>query len=99
MTVTLVIRRPAAADLTGKSRDEIGREISADPEDVEAVTNFAKARGLTVSDVSAAKRSVQVEGTPQQLNDIFGPGIPSELSGILIAALGLSQSPVAKPHT
>jgi kumamolisin len=101
MTLTLVIRRPssaAASNLLGKSRDEIEKALSADPQDLETVSRFATQHGLTVGEVSAAKRSVQVEGTPQQLTDIFGPGVPPEIAGVVTAVLGLNQQPIAKPH-
>jgi hypothetical protein len=69
--ITIVIRRPASV-ASGKTRDEIEQSLSASPADITAVTNFARRCGLTLKEVSPAKRIVQVQGPAQAMNLAFG---------------------------
>jgi Pro-kumamolisin, activation domain len=71
--ITIVIRRPASlATSAGKTRDEIEQSLSASEADVTAVTDFARRYGLTLKEVSAAKRMVRVQGPAQAMNRAFG---------------------------
>jgi kumamolisin len=71
--ITIVIRRPASlAASAGKTRDEIEQSLSASADDITAVTDFAEHYGLTLKEVSPAKRMVRVEGTAQAMNRAFG---------------------------
>jgi len=82
LEVTIVIRRPAAANhvaadlLAGrhsrKTREDIETQLAADPADMQAVIDFARSHGLTVVEQSAEKCTVRVAGTLQQMNMAFG---------------------------
>lgn len=78
----LVRRRPASAAservdaiLRGQapalSREEAAASLGADPADVERVTAFATAQGLTIIEASLARRSVRVAGTAAQMEEAF----------------------------
>jgi kumamolisin len=72
---TLVIRRPAGGKITansGKSREEIEKQLAADPADVTAAVDFARQYGLSIVEQSPEKRIVRVAGTAQQMNAAFG---------------------------
>lgn len=69
---TIVIRRPPAPVLSGKTRAEIEKSLSASPEDIIAITAFAQRYGLTVKEVSPEKRIVRVEAPAQNMNRAFG---------------------------
>jgi hypothetical protein len=79
--------------------------------DIDAVDKFAKEYGLRVTEASAAKRTVKVSGSPQSLGtafgvqlNCFGPFVgyqgpltlPDNLSGLVMAVLGLDTRPVAR---
>ncbi len=79
----LVRRRPAAgtqqrieAILRGEepalSREQAAEALGADPEDLRRVAEFAGSYGLTVTEASPAKRSVQVSGKVVQMEAAFG---------------------------
>jgi len=53
------------------SREDFAREHGADPADLEAVRNFAKANGLNVVSEHAARRTVVLSGTVAQFNAAF----------------------------
>jgi Pro-kumamolisin, activation domain len=57
-------RRPSEAEFAAK--------YGASVEDIAAITNFAAAAGLTVTETSAARRSVIVSGTVSQMEKAFG---------------------------
>jgi hypothetical protein len=71
VNVTIVIRRPSSAP-SGTTREEIEQSLSADAGDISAVDGFVRRAGLSVGEVSAAKRTMQVEGTAQSFNLAFG---------------------------
>jgi hypothetical protein len=51
---------------------EFASKYGASPADMDAVTKFATAAGLTVHEIHAARRSVIVSGTVSQLEKAFG---------------------------
>jgi kumamolisin len=55
------------------SRAEFEAQRGADPKDVAAVEDFAHEHGLTVVDVSLAKRSIRLAGTVKDLTTAFEP--------------------------
>jgi kumamolisin len=79
---TIVVRRPASSSQTAndllagrgaqQTRDEIEKQMSADPDDMKAVTDFARQSGLRVVEESPAKRMVRVEGPIRAMNAAFG---------------------------
>jgi kumamolisin len=79
---TLVIRRSAAgnqvvAGLTSgrahsQTREQIERQLSADPGDVRAVVDFARGNGLAIVQESAERRAVRVKGSVRQMSAAFG---------------------------
>jgi len=79
---TIVIRRPAAANqvaaelLAGRasqtSREQMQKQLAADPADMKTVTEYARLHGLNVLEESAEKRMVRVAGTLRQMNAAFG---------------------------
>jgi hypothetical protein len=79
-------------------------------QDLAAVEAFASQHGLKVTEANAAKRTVKVSGSAQALGRAFGVTlesfgsyigyqgpltIPDNLSGIVMAVLGLDTRPVA----
>lgn len=118
LEATIVIRRPPAVQTSGRTREEIEKSLSADAEDIAAVTAFAHRYGLTVKEVSPEKRIVRVEGRVQNFNQAFGTElarfeesdggtflsydgpltIEPDIAGRITAALGLNQTPVARPR-
>jgi kumamolisin len=73
--VTVVLRRPATAPTHGKTRDEIARSLAAPPEEISAITDFARRYGLDVLEASAAKRTVRLQGSAQKMNRAFGANL------------------------
>jgi len=74
--VTVVLRRRTAGGNEPAPRGqansaELAAARGADPADVERVRSFARAHGLSVTDVNLAARAVTLEGTVSQLNDAF----------------------------
>jgi hypothetical protein len=80
------------------------------PQDAAAVEAFARQYGLQVTEANAAKRTVKVSGSAQALGRAFsvtldsfgeyigyeGPlTVPDNLSGIVMAVLGLDTRPIA----
>ena len=53
------------------SREEFAQTYGAAQSDIDAVTSFAKSYGLKVEDVSAARRTVRVSGTVEQMSRAF----------------------------
>jgi subtilase family serine protease len=87
LTVTIALRRkPAAPELpdeqywadtppaerTYLSRDTFADTYGAAPDDVEAVTGFARANGLEVEQTDLAQRIVRVSGTTARVSQAFG---------------------------
>ncbi len=79
-------------------------------QDIAAVEAFASHYGLQVTEASAAKRTVKVSGSAEALGRAFGVTlracgeyiayqgpltIPDNLSGIVMAVLGLDTRPIA----
>ena len=54
------------------THEEFTAAFGADPRDLARVENFAQGHGLTVSEVSPAKRSVVLSGTVAAFCDAFG---------------------------
>jgi kumamolisin len=54
------------------SREEAAASLGADPADMERVTSFAAAEGLTILETNLARRMVRVEGTVSQMEAAFG---------------------------
>jgi len=72
---TIVIRRPSALSPAAggsETREEIARSLAANPNDMSAITGFARRSGLEVIEASPAKRMVRVKGTAQDMNRAFG---------------------------
>jgi kumamolisin len=71
------------------SRDEAATSMGADPEDLDRVTAFAAAQGLTVTEVSPGRRSVRVAGTVARMEAAFGTRLRScEIAGRLYICYG-----------
>ena len=83
LTVAITLRRmPGAPELpdeqywadtppaerTYLSRDTFADTYGASPDDVEAVTGFARANGLEIEETGLAQRIVRVSGTTAQIN-------------------------------
>lgn len=79
-------------------------------QDIAAVEAFAKQYGLQVTEASADKRTVKVAGSVEALGRAFGVElngfgsyvgyqgpltVPNNLSGIVMAVLGLDTRPIA----
>lgn len=86
MQVTVVLRhRPASkrhtplAELVARgerlSREDYEARYGADPEDVKRVEAFARAQGLTVSQVNAGARTVTLSGTAGAFDRAFRVGL------------------------
>ena len=81
VVATVVLRRRAAAAKLGQellagvaqpvSREEAA-EIGADPQDMNAVQDFAAQNGLRIIDENPAARTIRLEGTAQQMDAAFG---------------------------
>jgi kumamolisin len=78
---SIVIRRPFLSQSAGentsalsspKTREEIEKSLAAEPSDITAVTDLARRYGLKVIESSAARRTVRVEGSAQNMNRAFG---------------------------
>jgi kumamolisin len=54
------------------SREEFANLYGAAADDLKQITDFAKAIGLTVVEINAARRTVVLSGTIGQLNAAFG---------------------------
>ena len=54
------------------TREELTAAYGADPRDLTRIEDFAQAHGLTVTEVSPAKRSVVLSGTVAAFSDAFG---------------------------
>jgi Pro-kumamolisin, activation domain len=80
-------------------------------EDLAAVEAFAREYGLQVTEADAAKRTVKVAGTAQNLGRAFGVDlgvfgdyisysgpitVPDHLVGCILAVLGLDNRPIAR---
>lgn len=83
------------------SREEFAAKYGADPESIDLIKQFAEANGLTVTDVSAARRTVKLEGPAAAMIQAFevqlgryehnGRQYRARTGGIQIPA-GLAQS-------
>jgi hypothetical protein len=86
LSVTIRLRRrtdapalPDSADLSATprgehkylTREEFGEHYGAAQADIDRVTAFARANGLSVTDTSIPKRTVHLSGTVQQINKAF----------------------------
>src|SRR5690348_750639 len=82
LSVTIRVRRRADAPAlpvaphgdtaTGHvSREDFAERYGASREDLELVASFARENGLEVEETSAAKRTVKVSGTVEQMNRAF----------------------------
>jgi kumamolisin len=54
------------------SREDYEARYGAAPEDIAAVTAFAKAHGLTVTSSDAGRRTAELAGSAAQMNEAFG---------------------------
>jgi Pro-kumamolisin, activation domain len=54
------------------SRKDLGEKYGAAAEDLQQVADFARAKGLTVLEAHAARRTVTVTGTVRKMNSAFG---------------------------
>ncbi len=85
VSATMVLRRKEGSTAAAKageqllsghaprlSRQQAESEIAADPNDVAAVLSFSKQYGLTVVDQNAAARTLQIQGTAEQMDRAFG---------------------------
>jgi kumamolisin len=83
--VTVIVRRRPGSELPNPdelaatpvakrrypSRAEFAEQHGADPADLDAVETFAREHGLEVLEMSAAKRSVVLQGTPDAMSAAF----------------------------
>jgi kumamolisin len=81
--VTIVVRRRPGAVLHGPdaqgaqpsverlSREEFAARDGADPADIKAVEDFAKAAGFTITEVHQAARTIRIRGTAAQFQQAF----------------------------
>lgn len=84
---TVVLRRPAqAAGLSEQilsggfkptSEGAAEQATAASPDDLAAVQAFIQAQGLSVTNENAAARTIQVQGTVEQMSSAFGVSIGS----------------------
>ncbi len=65
-------RAKASAGETPLSREEFAKEYGADPAVLKKLEAFAKEHGLTIGEVSLARRTVKLEGTAANLQSAFG---------------------------
>ncbi len=87
LSVTIVLRRRpdgtpmpdldsfAAMPLDRRQRltgDEFAAKYGASQDDIDRVTEFAKAQGLNVVEINAARRTIVVSGTVAQMSKAFG---------------------------
>lgn len=87
VSVTIVLRRnadaqgaPGLADFTPlgftlaepSSVDAFTARFGADRDDIEAVVDFLRSRGLTVAEIDPAARTIAASGTVASLSDAFG---------------------------
>lgn len=82
VTATILIRRPpdakadSAALLSGTykptSREAAQAKLTADPDDMKAVKDFAAEQGLEVFDSNAETRRIRVRGTAAEIDRAFG---------------------------
>jgi len=81
VTATIMVRRRATAsslaeELLAGTAPSVSREnasdIGADPQDVAAVRSFLDANGFKVLLLDAIARTIQFEGTIQQIDHTFG---------------------------
>jgi subtilase family serine protease len=68
------------------SQDEFAAKYGAAPEDVEMVTQFVKAHGLTVAETHLARRTVVASGTVAQMSKAFA------------VELGIYEYPAPQTH-
>src|SRR5580704_17257250 len=66
------VRAKASPDETPLSREEFAKQYGADPALLKKLEAFAKEHGLTVGEVSPARRTVKLEGTAANLQTAFG---------------------------
>jgi hypothetical protein len=86
-TVTIILRRRTdgepipgpdyflKAPLRDRQRqpeEAFAAKYGAHPADLKAVTDFARSHGLTIEEAHAARRSVKVSGTVEQMSKAFG---------------------------
>jgi len=62
-------------------REAAEESLSADPEDLRRVADFAASAGLSVIETSAARRSVRVMGTVDQMEVAFDVHLFSAVGG------------------
>ena len=77
VTVTFYLRRSPSATRAASfeapaSREAAEQALTASPQEIDAVTAFAKANGLDITKVDAPTRRVSVKGTPDALGKAFG---------------------------
>jgi hypothetical protein len=65
-----VANPPGARELI--SREELKRRYAAKPEDVQGITEFAAAHGLTVGEIAPERRLVHLSGTAGKMEEAFG---------------------------
>jgi len=103
---TVVLRRraePAISDdpdsYTPHTRDEYGVSHGADPNDLDAIEQFAHEHGLTVSERDAERRSIVVAGTAEAIQQAFGTELhQSESNGVTYRSRTGSLSLPASIH-
>lgn len=104
---TVVLRRrgdnPAISQdpqsYTPHIREEYGVVHGADPNDLQAVENFAHEHGLTVSERDPARRSIVVGGSAEAIQQAFGTALHySELNGVTYRTRSGNLSVPASVH-
>jgi subtilase family serine protease len=79
LAATVVVRRPPSGALPANAaslpREQVEQALSAAPEDLAAVRNFASAHNLKVTKENPPARTLHVEGTVEQLDKAFGVDI------------------------
>lgn len=80
-------------------REEYGVVHGADPNDLQAVEDFAHEYGLTVSERDPARRSIMVGGSAEAIQQAFGTALNhSELSGVTYRTRSGSLTVPASVH-
>lgn len=80
-TVDDRVERIMRGEAPSMSREAAEESLGADPEDLRCVADFAVAAGLSVIEASAARRSVRVKGTVDQMEAAFDVHLLSAAGG------------------
>jgi kumamolisin len=88
-------------------------DLAADSTEIQAVTDFVANHSLDVDSIDPVARTIRVSGSAADVEKAFGlptdslksldyhgaVNLPAPLNRMVMAVLGLNQTPIAKPHT